>query len=109
MNILYCGLDASEYNHICTCGVAKQFWDKLIVTYKGMSQMRETKINMLVYQYELFKIQPDKSIKQMFTRFTDITNNLKPLGKTYANEEIIRKSLRCLPKSKWGQKVASIE
>ena len=42
-------------------------------------------------------------------RFTDITNNLKSLGKTYNNEEMVRKILRCLPKNKWGPKVTAIE
>jgi len=54
-------------------------------------------------------MQPDKTINEMFTRFTDITNNLKSLGKTYTNEEMVRKILRCLPKSKWGPKVTAIE
>ena len=45
----------------------------------------------------------------MFTRFVDITNNLKSLRKTYSNEEMVRKILRCLPKNKWGPKVTAIE
>ena len=45
----------------------------------------------------------------MFARFTDITNKLKSLGKTYTNEEMVRKILRYLPKSKWGPKVTAIE
>ena len=79
------------------------------MTYKGIGQVRDTKINMFVHQYELFKMQPDKTIKEMFTRFTDITNNLKSLGKMYTNEEMVRKILRCLPKNKWGPKVIAIE
>ena len=109
MHILYCGLDANEYNRICACESAKEIWDKLVVTYEGTSQVRETKINMLVHQYELFKMQPEETIKEMFTRFTDITNNLKSLGKSYTNEEMVRKILRCLPKNKWGPKVTAIE
>ena len=54
-------------------------------------------------------MQIDESIKDMFTRFTDITNNLKSLGKAYTNKEMMRKILRCLPKSKWGPKVTTIE
>ena len=108
-HILSCGLDANEYNRISACDTAKQIWNKLIVTYEGTSQVRETKMNMFIHQYELFKMQTDESIKDMFTRFTDITNNLKSLGKTYTNEEMVRKILRCLPKSKWGPKVTAIE
>ena len=45
----------------------------------------------------------------MFTRFTDITNNLKSLGKMYTKEEMVRKILRCLLKNKWDPKVTTIE
>jgi len=109
MHILYCSLDANEYSRICACELAKEIWDKLVVTYEGTSQVRETKINMFVHQYVLFKMQPEETIKEMFARFTDITNKLKSLGKTYTNEEMVRKILRCLPKSKWGPKVTAIE
>jgi len=63
MHILYCGLDANEYNCICACESAKEIWDKLVVTYEGTSQVRETKINMFVHQYELLRMQPDETIK----------------------------------------------
>jgi len=98
MYILYCGLDANEYNCIYACEFARERWDKLVVTYEGMSQVRETKINMFVHQYKLFKMQPNKTFKEMFTHFTDITNNLKLLGNTYMNEEMVRKILLYLPK-----------
>ena len=39
MHILYCGLDANEYNHICACELVKEIWDKLVVTYEGTSQV----------------------------------------------------------------------
>ena len=50
-HILYCGLDANEYNRISVCDTAKQIWNKLIVTYEGTSQVRETKMNMYMHQY----------------------------------------------------------
>jgi len=109
MRILYCGLDVTEYNHIYACELAKEICDKLVVMYEGTSQVRETKANMFVHQYELFKIQPDETIKEMFTRFTNITNNLESLAKTYSNKEMVRNVLRCLPKNKWGPKVTTIE
>jgi len=49
MHILYSGLYANEYNHICACETAKEIWDKLVVTYEGTSQVRETEINMFVH------------------------------------------------------------
>ncbi|GAV62914.1 DUF4219 domain-containing protein/UBN2 domain-containing protein, partial [Cephalotus follicularis] len=47
-------------------------------------------------------------ISDMFTRFTTIINSLKNLGKSYSNQELVRKILRCLPKS-WTPKVTAIE
>ena len=54
--------------------------------------MKKSKINMLVHKYELFKIEPNKSITNMFTRFTDIIYFLKSLGKDYTNSELIQKN-----------------
>ncbi|XP_028106101.1 uncharacterized protein LOC114305199 [Camellia sinensis] len=91
VNMLYCALDATEFNRICTCTTAKEIWDKLIVTHEGTTQVKESRVSVLVHNYELFKMKLDENISQMFTRFTDIINNLKSLGKTYTNAEIVRK------------------
>ncbi|GAV77091.1 UBN2 domain-containing protein, partial [Cephalotus follicularis] len=78
------------------------------ITYEGTNQVKESKISMLVHQYELFMMHDDKSISDMFTRFISIINALKNLGKCYPNQELVRKILRCLPKN-WTPKVMVIE
>ena len=70
--------------------------------------MKESKINMLVHKYELFKMEHDESITEMFTHFTDIINNLKSLGKSYSNSDLVRKILRSLPRT-WEAKVTAIQ
>lgn len=107
MSILYCSLDAKEFNRISACESAKDIWEKLEVTYEGTNQVKETKIGMLVRKYELFSMMPEESISEMFTRFTDIINSLKALGKVYTNVEHVRKILWSLPK-KWEPKVTAI-
>ncbi|GAV74337.1 UBN2 domain-containing protein [Cephalotus follicularis] len=42
------------------------------------------------------------------SRFNDIINALKGLGKVYTNHELVSKILRCLPKT-WEPKVTAIE
>jgi hypothetical protein len=108
MNVLYCALDANEFNRISGCDTAKEIWDKLEVSHEGTNQVKENKISMLVHNYELFKMKSDETISSMFTRFTDIINGLKSLGKEYTNVEMVRKILRCLPKS-WEPKVTAIQ
>jgi len=39
----------------------------------------------------------------------EIINNLKSLGKTYLNEEMVKKLLQCLPRSKPAHKFTTIE
>ena len=108
MNILYCALDPNEFNRISTCESAKEIWDRLDVTHEGTNQVKESKINILVHNYELFKIKSDESIIEMFTRFIDIINGLKSLIKLCPNNEQVRKILRSLPKS-WEAKVTAIQ
>lgn len=53
-------------------------------------------------------MKPDESIKDMYTRLTDIVNVVKGLGKKLPNEELVNKVIRFLPKS-WEAKVIAIE
>ena len=50
-----------------------------------------------------------ESINAMHVHFTEIIDNLKYLGKTYTNEEMKRKVLWCLPRSKWEPKFTTNE
>ena len=109
IHLLYCALSTEEFNRISSCKTAKEIWDKLTVTFECTSQVKQTKINLLLRQYELFKMNPEETIKGMFKRFTDIVNNLDTLGKTFSNEEKVRKILRSLPKAKWEPKTTAIE
>ena len=108
MNVLYCALDPNEYNRISTYESTKEIWYRLKVPHEGTSQVKESKINILVHNYELFKIKLDESITEIFTRFADIVNGLKSLGKVYPNNEQVRKVLRSLPKA-WEAKVTAIQ
>ncbi|GAV85532.1 UBN2 domain-containing protein [Cephalotus follicularis] len=56
----------------------------------------------------MFIMKENKDIKSMFSRFTNIINALQALDKTYSNSEMVRKILRCCPRS-WMPKVTAIE
>ena len=93
MNLLYCALSTSEFNRISTCTFAKEIWDRLEVTHDRTNQVKESKISMLVQKYEMFQMEQNESITSMFTRFIDITNYLKNLGRIYTNSDNVRKIL----------------
>ncbi|GAV65017.1 UBN2 domain-containing protein [Cephalotus follicularis] len=50
----------------------------------------------------------NETISSMYIRLTNIINSLQALKKIYPNNELVRKILRCLPKS-WMPKVIAIE
>ena len=86
---LICSLDRNIYNSVDQASSAHDqassahdMWKMLEITYQGISSMKETKINILVQQYELFKIHSSETIAQMFARFNSITNDLNALGKS---------------------------
>ncbi|GAV87065.1 UBN2 domain-containing protein, partial [Cephalotus follicularis] len=58
--------------------------------------------------YELFKMQPNESIKNLYNRLLDITNGLLGLGKVFGQDELVRKLLGCL-NDEWESKVTAIE
>ena len=51
----------------------------------------------------MFKMKPNESIVEMFTRFIDVVNGLESLGNRVSEEDKVSKSLRCLP-PKWNSK-----
>ena len=94
-------MDKNEYNRIFQCKTATKIWGLLEITQEGINLVKESKINLLVHSYELFFMKDNETIVEMITRFTDIVNGLKVLGKTYKESQKVMKILRSLP-SKWN-------
>ncbi|MQM13164.1 hypothetical protein Taro_046087 [Colocasia esculenta] len=107
-SILCCALSKKEFNRISACKLAMEMWEKLRITYEGTDEVKETRIDILVTQYERFQMQSGELTTQMYNRFTDITNGLAGLRKTYEMGDMVRKILRSLPAS-WSPKVTAIE
>ena len=105
---LMCAITRSEHDKVHSCETAKEIWDTLALAHEGSSQVKESKISMLVHQYELFKMGEHENIDQMFGRFQTIINGLRSLGKNYDNQDHIRKILRSLSRQ-WRPKVTAIQ
>jgi len=108
MNIFACGVDTQEYGRISGCDTAYEIWKLLESHHEGSSRMKETRVDIFVRKYELFSMQPGESISEMNTRFTEITNNLKNLGKKVNEGDKVRKVLRSLSND-WEKKTTAIE
>jgi len=105
--LLYFGLGPGECTHVSECESAKEIWNALQVAHEGTNHVKQSRIELLVRKYELFKMSNKETVMDMYTRFTHITNQLKSLGKSFTTEELVRKILRILPQS-WESKVTAI-
>ena len=103
---LICGLDRDIFKNIEHASSAHDMWKMLEVTHQGTSAMKETKIQLLVTQYENFKMLQHDTIANMYTRFTTITNGLNSLGKVLTQKDMVTKILRSLTKAYQGKVVA---
>ncbi|XP_070023136.1 uncharacterized protein [Nicotiana sylvestris] len=86
--ILVCEIGPEEYNRISTCDTVKEIWEAFQTAHEGTIQVKQSKIDMLTTEYELFKIRDNESIQDMHTRFTSIINELHSLGKTIPKNKL---------------------
>ena len=101
-------MDRNEYNRISRCKTGKEVWRILEITHEGTNQVKDSKVRILVNDYEMFKMKPNESMVEMFTRFTNVVNGLEGLGNRVSEEDKISKILRCLL-LKWNSKTEAIE
>ncbi|XP_070013186.1 MAR-binding filament-like protein 1 [Nicotiana sylvestris] len=105
--ILMCGIGLDEYNRVSACDTTKEIWEALQTAHEGTTQVKQSKIDMLTTEYELFGMKDDESIQYMYTRFTSIINELLSLEDVIPKNKLLRKILSVLPGS-WESKVNAI-
>lgn len=55
-------------------------WEKVEVTYEGTTKVKETRIKLLIQDYELFQMKEGESIEEMCLIFNKIIGDLNHLG-----------------------------
>ena len=74
--ILHYAIDRNEFNRVWQCKSAKKIWRLLEITHERTNQVKESRINIFVHDYELFSMKDFESIVEMFSRFMVIVNEL---------------------------------
>ena len=55
MIIILNALNTNESRYVSNCTTAKEIWDKLQLKHVGTNHVKESKINIVIHSYELFK------------------------------------------------------
>ncbi|XP_063945947.1 uncharacterized protein LOC135151428 [Daucus carota subsp. sativus] len=106
--VLTSALAEKEYKRVNNCKSAQEMWNKLVVTYEGTTDIKDSRMDTLIMEYENFKLQEGENIIDMETRFTRIVDELAQLGKNYTQNEKNQRVLKSLPPS-WKVKVTTIK
>ncbi|XP_050897907.1 uncharacterized protein LOC127104796 [Lathyrus oleraceus] len=107
-DILVNALPHSEYIKIIDKSTVKTIFKSLCATYEGNQQVQEVKVNLLVQQYELFRMKEDEDIETTFSIFQVLVSGLQVLNKGYTTSDHVKKILRSLP-VRYKPKVTAIQ
>ena len=91
------------------CTLAKEIWQTLENHYEKNIQVRSKKVQLHMYEYELFKMKPHETITKMTNHLNALVTTLRKICKPFTKEEVYNKILRILPKKDWKFRVTSIE
>jgi hypothetical protein len=74
--ILVSFIPRTEYMKMIDNSTAKAMFASRCANFAGSKKVKEAKANMLVHQYELFKMKDDESIEEMYSRFQTLVSGL---------------------------------
>ena len=91
-NVLTCALGKNEYSRVSSCSSTYELWKLSEMTHKRTSEVKKSKINLLISQYEKFEMANNESIGDMFFRINTILASLKSLSKLLTKAGIVQKA-----------------
>ena len=109
MITLVSSITREEWGNLEYCISTKEMWETLENHYEGNVQVGSMKVQIHMYEYELFKMKPQESITEMTNYLNALLTTLKKLSKHFTKKEINNMILRILPKKDWESRVTSIE
>ncbi|KAJ9536321.1 hypothetical protein OSB04_un000501 [Centaurea solstitialis] len=96
-SLIAMSLPDDVFHSVCHLRSAKEIWDSLCVQYEGTTVLMESRKIFLVRQYESFIHQKDETLSQLHQRFNCLLIDLKTIGTTYSNSEVVTKFMEALP------------
>jgi hypothetical protein len=90
--------------------IAHDVWLKLCNTYEGSSDIKSSRKDTYIRQYQIVTQKSGESLDHCFIRFESIVSSLRscdPLS--YSNNERAKQLLYVLDDSLWGMKITALE
>jgi hypothetical protein len=98
LQIIGQALDDSVVGRIKPATTAKQAWDILETTYQGTSKVKIAKLQALRREFENLQMKDSDSIDQFTYRVMELVNQIRQNGDELADQKVVEKVLRSLPR-----------
>ena len=67
LNTIFCGVSPDEFHQISHITIAKEAWQILETTYKGMKKVKDTKLQKLTTRFKELRMSEDESLTLSIT------------------------------------------
>lgn len=88
---------------------AKKVWDAIKSQHVGAERVRDARLQTLMSNFDKLKMKDSENIDEFVKRMTYISSKSKALGTNIEGSKMVKKFLKCLPRKKYIQIVASLE
>ncbi|KAJ9552681.1 hypothetical protein OSB04_016726 [Centaurea solstitialis] len=90
-SLISMSLPNDVFHFVCHLRTAKEIWNTLCVQYEGTAVLMESRKIFLVRQYKSSIHQKGETLSQTHQRFNFLFIDLKTIGTSYSNSEVITK------------------
>ena len=104
----FCDVSPDEFRRISHVTIAKEAWQILEMTSKGIKRLKDTKLQMLTTHFKELKMSEDESFDSFYGKLNEVVIGKFYLGDKTEDSKIIRKILCSLLES-FRAKVTAIE
>ncbi|XP_025651731.1 uncharacterized protein [Arachis hypogaea] len=91
------GVDYTVFGKIANAKNAKEAWNTLKLSYKGVDKAQKAKLQSLRREYERYEMSSSETVEQYFTRVTDLVNKMRVYGEDMPDSKVVEKILRTMP------------
>ena len=108
MSYLHQGISKTIYPRIFGISKAKDAWETLKKEFQGNSKVVSIRLQSLWKNFDCLTMKESESIKDFFSRVTEIVNQIRAYGDQIEEKKIVEKILGSLP-PKFDHAAAAIE
>jgi len=90
------GVDYSIFGKIENAKTAKEAWDILKLSYKGVEKAQKSKLQSVCREYERYEMSSLETVEQYFSRVTNLVNKMRVYGEDIPENKVVEKILRIM-------------